>query len=679
MMSNGTSPAEPEMPKIGDYLAHYRLTRKVAVGGYGTVYEAFEESLNRRVAVKVLAPHLAADQSFAERFCREARILAGLVHPNITQIFYIGNQDGRIFFAMELVDGFNLETLLREHGQFTMSEACQFIRQAALGLQHAHNHGVIHRDVKPGNLLATRDGVVKVTDFGLATDVHSMAGDAGGEYFVGTPDYVSPEEAAGLIVDHRSDIYSLGATLYHFIAGRSPYQGTPEEILRQHVESTPPRIQQFNIKAPPRLNPILDKMMARDRDARYQNYADLLADLDRLLAMRTLPKSKSQVKTPPKKGGVLRRVVAGACMAAVAGLIVFLVVKQVVKNSGNDVPEDSAAVVTGPTSEQIEQEAAVLWEDLRAQAEVKLQANDLGGAMTIFDAWPVDKYKNTHPHSLWESQRRTALLQARNAWRALDQRASRMAEDNQFDDAVALYETVKTTHTGMAEFEQNARERIELMRQRKARHEAELAAAEKVAERERRDRFHTQVAVLEPLVQSLQFEKAVLDCYTLSQQMEPQYQDLLSNYQHELQMLAGLKRAVIEQTPRSPPAEFTLTIGSVKLTGQLVAANRLELRLRHVLGSGGSAETVVAWTDLAPEDAVRIFRSHAPATDMNALLAIGVLLSRYAARGRVPVAVAQQWFDQLANAAPERAEEIGAYKARADEWMTARTLSPPQP
>src|SRR5258706_955991 len=240
-------------PEPGDYIGHYRITQLLARGGMGVVYKAFEATLNRHVAIKLLSPTLAADQEFVQRFLHEAQVVANLHHPNIIHIYYIGQHGDLLYFAMELVEGADLETLLRQQQQFSVREAVGFIYQAALALQYAHKHNLLHRDIKPSNLMVAPDGVVKVTDFGLA---HNVKADHTGMSMsiLGTPDYLSPEEIRGQTVDHRSDMYSLGATLYHLLAGRPPFSGTTqEEILQHHLRSQPLPIRQFNMKAPPTL------------------------------------------------------------------------------------------------------------------------------------------------------------------------------------------------------------------------------------------------------------------------------------------------------------------------------------------------------------------------------------------------------------------------------------------
>ena len=276
-------------PHVGDMLAHYRLVERLGAGRMGIVFKAHEESLKRHVAIKVLSPDLAVDGEFAERFLHEAQAIAALSHPNLVHVYYTGRQENWFFFAMELVEGKALDELLEEKNQLTEVDALSYIRQAALGLQHAHEHGIINRDVKPANLMLTPNGLVKLADFGLAkvisdigatttTNMHSV---------IGTPLYMSPEQAEGSRVDHRSDIYSLGASLYHLIAGRPPFIGdTHIIILKQQLQNRFPPLRRFAPALSVATEQIVARTLAKNPEDRYQSYSDLIHDLDSVLDPR---------------------------------------------------------------------------------------------------------------------------------------------------------------------------------------------------------------------------------------------------------------------------------------------------------------------------------------------------------------------------------------------------------
>jgi len=233
----------------------YDLSDRLGFGGMSTVHLAFDRRLERQVAVKVLAEHLAEDPQFVSRFRREALAAARLVHPNIVQVFDFGLDEptGRHFIVMEYIRGQSGAELLRDHGRLELRDALAMLSHACRGLDHAHRHGVVHRDVKPGNLLRSEDGLTKLADFGIAKatgDSASRITQVGS--VLGTAAYLSPEQAAGEDATARSDIYGLGVVAYQFLAGRLPYeaQSLTELALKQQRER-PPLLDQLDPAIPP--------------------------------------------------------------------------------------------------------------------------------------------------------------------------------------------------------------------------------------------------------------------------------------------------------------------------------------------------------------------------------------------------------------------------------------------
>jgi serine/threonine-protein kinase len=270
----------------------------------GIVYKAYEESLNRYVALKVLGSHLAADTTFVERFVREAQSAAGLSHPNIVQIYAIGEDDGRHYFAMEYVSGTNLRELISRRGRLATDEAEGVILQAASGLQAAHERGIIHRDIKPANLILDDRGLVKIADFGLALPMDSGARLTATGKMLGSPGYLSPEQCRGEAVDHRTDIYSLGVTWFEALTGKIPFSAdSPLALLRKIVDVAPPDIRELNPEVDEAARGILQRMMAKEPGQRYQSCTELIAELDRDLAARraraSVARSGAPVDTTP--------------------------------------------------------------------------------------------------------------------------------------------------------------------------------------------------------------------------------------------------------------------------------------------------------------------------------------------------------------------------------------------
>ncbi len=262
-------------------LGHYDIVAELGRGGMGVVYKGHESSLNRYVAIKVLADSLAHDEGVKERFLREARSMAALNDPNIIQIYYIGDDEGQTYFVMEFVEGESLGTLLKREHKVAVGPAAKIIYQTALGLSTAHDKGVIHRDIKPGNLMVSSRGTIKIADFGIALSNQDLSNKltSTGE-FVGTPGYLSPEVCLGQVVDQRSDIFSLGIVLFEMLAGRMPFTDeSPLGLMLEVVRAEIPDVRELNGEVDEKIAWILSKMIAKEPDDRYQSCHELAEDL----------------------------------------------------------------------------------------------------------------------------------------------------------------------------------------------------------------------------------------------------------------------------------------------------------------------------------------------------------------------------------------------------------------
>jgi serine/threonine protein kinase len=262
-------------------LGPYKILQPLGQGGIGMVFLAEHLSLQRKVAIKVLSTDKAKENLCFGRFQREARAAAALDHPNIMRLYDISQQAGVHFLVMEYVEGTDLHSFMGESGALHYVQAVQYIAQAAAGLQHAHEKGFVHRDIKPSNLMVTKEGTIKILDMGLArsflNEEDKLTEEFGEEAKIaGTVDYVSPEQSLGMLVNERSDIYSLGVTLFNLITGHPPYRGTKTQKLAQHQMAEPPRLDKINPAVPPELSDVLAKMMAKKPSDRYQSMGDVI-------------------------------------------------------------------------------------------------------------------------------------------------------------------------------------------------------------------------------------------------------------------------------------------------------------------------------------------------------------------------------------------------------------------
>ena len=293
-------------------------------GGFAAVFRCREESLGRDVAIKVLDLDRSTDPSLAERFVREAQLIAQLEHPSIVPIHKVGRKKGVLYIVMRCVDGPSLRQLLAQQKRLSVGDAARIARQVADALAYAHSEGIVHRDIKPDNILIDhKTGVVLVTDFGIAKAAAQAAKPSGPVttegMVIGTPQYMSPEQAAGDPVDGRSDIYSLGVVLYQMLVGEPPFDGeSSASVLAKQLTVLPPPLRRSRSDIPPELAGIVERTLEKDPAARYQS----AADLSRALVGALPTAARDQVKAPGRFLHVAKRtligVSVGGCLLTVA-------------------------------------------------------------------------------------------------------------------------------------------------------------------------------------------------------------------------------------------------------------------------------------------------------------------------------------------------------------------------
>ncbi|HEX3032915.1 MAG TPA: Stk1 family PASTA domain-containing Ser/Thr kinase [Bacillota bacterium] len=262
----------------------YDLVEQLGGGGMALVYRARDRYLNREVTVKILRPQYTSDLDFVERFRREAQAIASLSSPNIVSVYDVGEEEGIHFIVMEYIEGKNLKEVIREKGRLSIGEAVNYAKQICEGLEHAHQRGIVHRDVKPHNILVTSTGRVKVTDFGIAKAITSDAVTQAGT-IIGSVHYIAPEQAKGEAGGIRSDLYSVGVVLYEMVTGQLPFEGdTPIAMAMKHIQEEPVSPGCLNPEISPELEKVILRAMAKAPEKRYQRAWEMAVDLGTVLS-----------------------------------------------------------------------------------------------------------------------------------------------------------------------------------------------------------------------------------------------------------------------------------------------------------------------------------------------------------------------------------------------------------
>lgn|GEM_PF-5222753 len=288
---------------IAESIPGFKIVQKIGEGAMGAVYKAKQVRLDRWVAIKVLTPALAANQELRQRFIQEARVAARLNHPNIIGGIDAGDVGGLCYFAMEFVDGQTVSELVKMHGPMPIDASLRVVQQIAYALDHASQQGMIHRDIKPQNIMLTRPGVAKLLDLGLAkisAAVMRSNLEIPERAAVGTPNFISPEQARGdSDLDQRSDFYSLGVTLFYMLSGRTPFFGVPAEVLKKHISEPPPDLRTLRADLPEPVYHLAMRMMAKMKEVRPRTAALLAQEVDKVLALIGAGGGKSSPPPPP--------------------------------------------------------------------------------------------------------------------------------------------------------------------------------------------------------------------------------------------------------------------------------------------------------------------------------------------------------------------------------------------
>jgi YVTN family beta-propeller protein len=297
---------------IGSEFVGYRIDELIGRGGMGVVYRAFDLRLKRTVALKVMAPELSLDARFRDRFSSEAELAVSLEHPNVVPIYDAGDIDGRLYLAMRYVEGTDLRVILHAEGALDKDRALAVARQVANALDAAHAKGLVHRDVKPSNVLLDADEHVYLADFGLTRRLDEQSGAAGEDRFVGTPAYLAPEQIEGGLIDGRTDVYSLGCLLYECLTGETPFvRNSRLAVAWAHLEEESPSASERNSNLPEAIDAVLRGAMAKSPDKRYRTCTALVEAAEAALGIRSRSRGRRRLVVAALGAATLAAVATG--------------------------------------------------------------------------------------------------------------------------------------------------------------------------------------------------------------------------------------------------------------------------------------------------------------------------------------------------------------------------------
>jgi serine/threonine-protein kinase len=339
---------------VGEVLSdRYEVEELVGTGGMSSVFRAHDRLLDRKVALKVLHQQFTDDAEYVERFRREARAVAALSHPNIVTVIDRGEHEGRQFIVFEYIDGENLKALIERRGPAPVTTALELALQIAHGLSFAHQQGLVHRDVKPQNVLLNGDGQAKVTDFGIARSLDVQHGMTQTGTVLGTSDYIAPEQAQGQRIDEHTDVYSLGVVLYEMLTNEVPFPGENfVAVAMRHINEPPPAIRDKRPDVSPRLEAAVQRAMAKRPEDRFQTMADFCRELEANLAeaqggtAAPAPPPPPRARPPRQGANPWPIVLALLTLIAIGGVIAYLLAH---RNDGNPAGTTGGGGGTVPT------------------------------------------------------------------------------------------------------------------------------------------------------------------------------------------------------------------------------------------------------------------------------------------------------------------------------------------